>query len=128
MAKNSKIKVSEHFVAVDPLLLFQRICVLKKYDEELQSYMNYELAPYPLALFEDGQIRKTKKSTLYELFPEASKTIYDVQDFYYVIDGGMLLHRCKWQLEEKMGAICDHYVRYLNNNYGRNVYVVLDGY
>lgn len=44
--------------------------------------MNYELAPYPLALFEDGQIRKTKISTLYELFPEASKTIYDVQDFY----------------------------------------------
>lgn len=43
--------------------------------------MSYGLAPYPLDLFEAGQIRKTNKSTFYELFLEASVTIHDVQDF-----------------------------------------------
>lgn len=62
LAKNNKIKIHDDVIPVD-LLLFQRICVLKKTDEELKNYMNYELAPYPLALFEDGQLRKTKKST-----------------------------------------------------------------
>lgn len=103
-------QTNDDFVAVDPLLIFQRICVLKKSDEELKKYMNYKLAPYLLALFEDGQIRKTNKSTLYELFPEVSITIYDVQDFYYIIDRGMLLQWCKLQQEEKMGAIYDHYL------------------
>lgn len=27
-----------------------------------------------------------------------------------------------------MGAIYSHYVRYLNNNYGKNVHVVFKGY
>lgn len=61
LAKNNKIKIHDNVIPVDPLLLFQRICVLKKTDYELKTYMNYELAPYPLALFEDGQLRKTKK-------------------------------------------------------------------
>lgn len=48
-----KKKVNDDLVAVVPLLMFQRICILKKSVEELKSYMSYELAPYPLALFED---------------------------------------------------------------------------
>ncbi|GFU87357.1 uncharacterized protein TNCV_2716431 [Trichonephila clavipes] len=72
LAKSSKIKIREDVITVEPLLLFQCICVFKKTDEELQNYMNYELAPYPLCLFEDGELRKTKKSTFYDLFPEIS--------------------------------------------------------
>lgn len=90
--------------------------------------MHYELAPYPLALFEHGELRKTRKSTLYELFPEDPINMHDIENFNYVIDGGMLLHKCQWQLEEKMGTISEHYVRYLKNNYGTNTYVVFDGY
>ncbi|KYN29868.1 hypothetical protein ALC57_00677 [Trachymyrmex cornetzi] len=115
-------------IPVDPLLLFQRICVLKKTDEELKDYLNYELAPYPLALFEDGELRKTKKSTFYELFSEISIDLKSLQNIHYVIDGGMLLYRCKWQLNETFKIICDLYVRYLKNNYNSNTYVVFDGY
>lgn len=39
----------------------------------------------------------------------------------------MLLYRCKWQLNETFKMICEHYVRYLRNNYN-NAYVVFDGY
>lgn len=38
----------------------------------------------------------------------------------------MLLHRCKWQLDEKMGATYNHHVRYVNNTYNKNVYIVFD--
>ncbi|KAL4702881.1 hypothetical protein ACJJTC_005792 [Scirpophaga incertulas] len=95
---------------------------------ELKNYMNYELAPYPLALFENGELRKTKKSTFYELFPELSINLKSLENVHYIIDGGMLLHRCKWQLNESFKMICEHYVRYLKNNYNSNVYVVFDGY
>ncbi|GFQ68360.1 uncharacterized protein TNCT_514701 [Trichonephila clavata] len=128
LAKNSKIKIREDVITVEPLLLFQRICVLKKTDEELQNYMSYELAPYPLCLFEDGELRKTKKSTFYELFPEISINLKSVENVHYVIDGGMLLHRCRWKLNETFKMICEHYVRYLKNNYNNNTYVVFDGY
>ncbi|KAL4710241.1 hypothetical protein ACJJTC_005414, partial [Scirpophaga incertulas] len=128
LAKSNKIKIHDEVIPVDPLLLFQRICVLKKTDEELKNYMNYELAPYPLALFENGELRKTKKSTFYELFPELSINLKSLENVHYIIDGGMLLHRCKWQLNESFKMICEHYVRYLKNNYNSNVYVVFDGY
>ncbi|GFW58552.1 uncharacterized protein TNCV_718521 [Trichonephila clavipes] len=83
LVKNSKIKILDDVITVEPFLLFQRICVLKKTDEELQNYMNYELARYPLCLFEDGELWKTKKSTFYELFPKISfnlRTSLDVSD------------------------------------------------
>ena len=59
--------------------------------------MTFELAPYSLALFEDDEIRKTKKSAFYDLFPEMTVNVNNVQKFSYVIDVGMLIHRCRCQ-------------------------------
>ncbi|KAF2897721.1 hypothetical protein ILUMI_08449, partial [Ignelater luminosus] len=86
LATNNKIKINDDFVPVDRLLLFQRICVSKTTDTELKNYMNYELAPYPLALFENGELRNTK------LFREISINFKGVEKVHYVIDEGMLLH------------------------------------
>lgn len=61
----STIRVADKIVTIDPTLLFQRICVLKKSDEELRTYFNFELAPYPLALFDERGMRKGQKSKLY---------------------------------------------------------------
>ena len=47
--------------------------------------MTFELAPYSLALFEDDEIRKTKKSAFYDLFPEMTVNVNNVQKFSYVI-------------------------------------------
>ncbi|GFW13738.1 uncharacterized protein TNCV_2105621 [Trichonephila clavipes] len=73
-------------------------------------------------------MRKTKKSTFYELFLEISINLKSVENVHYVIDGGMLLHRCRWQLNETFQMICEHYVRYLKKYYNNNTYVVFDGY
>jgi len=51
-------------------LLFRRISIIKKTDEDLKLYMKYELAPFPLALFSESGMRKTTKSALYKLFKD----------------------------------------------------------
>lgn len=65
---HSKLKIVKKTVLIVPLLLFQRICVLKKGDEEIQLYLKYELMPYPLSLFNEVGMRKTAKASLYPLF------------------------------------------------------------
>lgn len=92
---NSKVKISDKTMPVNPLLLFQRICVMKKSDKELEMYLKYELAPYPLSLFDDIGMRKTTKSTLYSLF-ETQDILINKEASVYFIDGGMLLYRVKW--------------------------------
>lgn len=65
---NSTIKIHDTETAVDPLLLFQRIIVIKRTNEELRNYLEYELAPYPLSLFDEAGMRKTTKSLFMTIF------------------------------------------------------------
>jgi hypothetical protein len=44
-------------------------------------------------------IRKTTKSTLYDIFEQTD--VNDVSKFFYIINGGMLLHRLKYQTKKK---------------------------
>lgn len=128
LSMNSKIKVNNIEVAVDSNLIFQRLCFLRKSNDELRQYFNYELAPYPLSLFDNAGMRKTTKSTLYDIFVQCETDVHDVTKFFYIIDGGMLLHRLKWEKNKKFIDICQQYIRYVRNNYGTNVKVVFDGY
>jgi len=64
----SSVKVHDIKVAIDPLLLFQRISVTKQFEDHLQQFLQYELVPYLLALFDDIRMRKTKKSSLFDCF------------------------------------------------------------
>lgn len=60
-----KVKVrDEEKVLTDPLLLFQRISLLKESSDQLREYFNYELSPFPLSLFDIVGMRKTVKSSL----------------------------------------------------------------
>lgn len=124
---NSKLKIGEKTITVDPLLLFQRISVMKKSDEELQFYLKFELAPYPLSLFDDSGMRKTAKASLYSLFETLDITL-DKNNSLYVIDGGMLLYRVKWQANCKYEDIFQQYITYLRRNFGNHIIVVFDSY
>src|SRR5262249_2869906 len=60
-------KDNGNIVTVDTMTLLNRIlCVCKK-EEELHECFGYELSPYPLSLFDEGGMRKTRKSVLYEI-------------------------------------------------------------
>jgi len=39
---------------------------MKKSDEEFEEYFEFELAPYPLSLFDEKGMRKSKKSSFHD--------------------------------------------------------------
>lgn len=41
------MKIHNETITVDPMLLFQRISICKKSDEDLVEFLKYELAPFP---------------------------------------------------------------------------------
>lgn len=121
------IKVGqEKFGNGDPLILFHRICALNR-KENMGYYLTFELAPYPLALFDNAGMRKNTKSKLYSIFKAKSISIKQPTT-KYVIDGGMLLHKVKWKQGETFQKICRDYVKYIKDYYGTSSFVVFDGY
>ncbi|GBM40156.1 hypothetical protein AVEN_100567-1, partial [Araneus ventricosus] len=60
----SKVKVHDELIPVNPDTIFRGISLLKKSDGELQKYFEFELAPFPLSLFDEGGLRKTRKVCL----------------------------------------------------------------
>lgn len=122
------ITIDGNSAVVDPLLLFQRISITKKTEEDLIKYMQYELAPFPLALFDETGMRKTKKASLYDIFEIAKdKLVFD--NYHIVIDGGFLLHKVIWPTGSTASSICQNYVNYISKHYpGKCCTVVFDGY
>jgi len=60
-AKKLTVCIRDDIFSIDPLLLFQRIMIRVKTEEELKECFEYDLSPIPLLLFdESGQMRKTK--------------------------------------------------------------------
>ncbi|GBM26072.1 hypothetical protein AVEN_12836-1 [Araneus ventricosus] len=73
-------------------------------------------------------MRKSRKSSLYDAFPEESSAIIDFKGSINVVDGGFLLHRVKWNVGCKFSSICDQYVSHLIKHYGEKCIVIFDGY
>lgn len=128
-AINSKLKIDNKIIPIDPLLLFQRICVMKKSDAELESYLKFELSPIPLSLFDEVGMRKSTKSSLYSLFQTIDVDINRGTSRYY-IDGSMLLYRVKCPTDCNYDTIFKEYVSYsyLKRNLGNLAIVVFDAY
>lgn len=123
----SSIKIQGEPVVIDPLLIFQRISISKQTDEDLKQYLQYELAPFPLALFDEAGMRKTKKAVLYNILKPTLNN--NLQDFDIVIDGGFLLHRVIWLRGSTISTICEAYVNYIYRHYnGKSCTIVFDGY
>lgn len=86
---NAGIRIDNDIV---PLLIFQRICIAKESYKELENFLSFELAPFPLSLFNKEGMRKCVKSSLYKAFQQYTGSI-DFGNTIYVIDRGYLLHR-----------------------------------
>lgn len=129
---SSSVKVGDDILAIDPTLLFQRISLQIKAQEDMQDFLKYELAPYPLTLFDEVGMRKTPKSQFIQNF----KNLLDdslfkldfLQDAVYVIDGGFLLHRVVWNKNDSVSFILQKYVNYIKSHYSKNTTIVFDGY
>lgn len=88
-------------VEVDPLLIgvFLRVAISKTNDEDLQDLLHYKLEPFPLALFDEKDMRKTKKSSLSNNF-QVHQATSDLNLYSNVIDGGFVLH---WHIAVDVG-------------------------
>lgn len=71
------------------------MCIIKQSDEELQEYLEYELAPFPMSLFSEEGMHKGTKSSLFKTFSPVSHNI-ESSNSINVVDGGYLLHRVVW--------------------------------
>lgn len=91
-------KKSDKIDFIDSTLLFQRIAyIFQGKEKETRYALSFELSPYPLSIFDElGFMRKSAKSELYKLFNQSSLLPNDLQNCYYVVDGGWLLHYLVW--------------------------------
>jgi len=84
-------------------------------------YLKFELASYPLSLFNDNSMRKTNKAALESTSPVPKSNAATV------IDCGFLLRIVPWE-RENYSVICKKYVSYVERNYRKNCSIVFDGY
>lgn len=124
---NSSITIEKTRIAIDPLLLFQRMCIMKHSESDLQNHLAFDLAPFPLTLFNEEGMRKGTKSSLYSAFTPLQNVTFG-EKHMRVIDGGFLLHKVVWSKCTNFQDICLKYVMYVQQNYGTNVSIVFDGY
>lgn len=122
------MKIHETVVSIDPVLIFQRICFLKHSVEDLIRFFSYELAPFPMLIFDSMWLRKTAKSALFAIFKEQKYEDFDRTNSTIVIDGGMLLHRFLWPRGNTFDSIASAYATFVQKSWGNRVHVVFDGY
>lgn len=88
----------------------------------METYLQYELAPYPLSLFSSQNcLRKNEEFTTIDS-PTLSNNVV------HVVDGGFLLHKVIWQKNNTVEEIINKYVRYVRNNYKAQSHTIFDGY
>ncbi|GBP43082.1 hypothetical protein EVAR_96344_1 [Eumeta japonica] len=124
---NKSVKVYDCQVSVDPLLLFQRITVSKKFERNLEEYLQYELSPYPIALFDSNALKKTTKASLYDNMTPTDTDLTE-NNVTFIIDCGFLLHCVVWSREDTFSIFFDKYAKYLQKHYGSDIVVVFDGH
>ena len=107
--------------------MFKRIAFTKNSHELFKLNFFYELAPFPVTLFNESTLRKTKKSLMYEVFTTLCDTSI-LEDTVYVTDGRLLLHRVVWQKRKISSKILNRYIEYIRKNFKESVIVAFDGY
>lgn len=122
---------------IDPSLLFQRLLIVAKRSEKDESdFFKFELCSHPLSLFDNnGLLRNADKSQLTKKIVSLAKydplttviNFTDLTSVNYVIDGGSLLHKIKWSMNEEFGKIYERYCSYVLSKYGQAT-VLFDSY
>ena len=126
---NCKGSVGKKKLSIDSTILFSRLLIIMQRSPNMEPYFSYELTSEPSALFKDGALRKADKSVLArELKKSLKADSTPTEPKKYVIDGGWLLHRVKWQKGFLYSEIINQYVDYVTRHYGVNVVIVFDGY
>jgi len=112
---------------IDPHSVFHRLILVAEREQSVKSCFSYELTPCPMSLFKDSLMRKPDKPSL---FKEIVKDLCDEtlpNTVQYVIDGGYLLHKVRWNPPTDMQTVLSLFLRYVSR-FGNDAVVVFDGY
>ncbi|KAF7998623.1 hypothetical protein HCN44_011031 [Aphidius gifuensis] len=107
------------YEAINALNLFNEISGSLKNDDDLKKALNYELAPYPLSLFDNkGFIRKSEQTLLRAIGKTIETDKNFVDNLEIVLDGNFLLKAISsWPQSEKFSDICQLYLDYIAKTY-----------
>ena len=124
-----KMPVGDKKIAIGSNILFSRLLIVMQRSTDMEPFFRYELTAEPTALFKDNCLRKPDKSVLSkELKKNLDSGLSFTEAKVYVIDGGWLLHKVKWQKGLLYRDIIKQYVDYVTRNFGSKVTIVFDGY
>lgn len=101
----NSIKFHDITITFEPLVIFERISLCKSNNDDPADYLQSELAPYALSLFNDCGMFKAEKSTLYQIF-EQSNEIIDLEQQTIVFHGGFLSHKMVRKKGSTIQDIC----------------------
>ena len=126
---NDKVTVRGREVEVNSTLLFMRVACVIKHQAEMGEYLRHEFGSKPPALFDNGIMRKTVKSALANrLKSNVTPCSEGLENPFYIIDGGHLLHAVKWPRDCTYVHLCETYAALVINHYGTDSTVIFDGY
>ena len=116
----------------DPQVFVQRLIAIKDHQEYSAELFKYELCSHPPALFDRyGLPRQANKAQITDLVWEVTKSVQtkiQSDKTHFVIDGGALPQRIPWQHGITYDSICEIYVKYVEQHYGKQATIVFDGY
>ncbi|KAJ8877140.1 hypothetical protein PR048_021593 [Dryococelus australis] len=128
-AMGKTITIDKDPVVVNPNQLFHCITCVVRIADDLEDCLQYELAPYPQSLSDDVGLQVGTKSKIIQVIDTMCKISSKLpENPSYVLNGGDLLHRVHWPCPATYGEVYNTYFDYINQNCGRNVIVVFDGY
>ena len=128
LQKSVKI-ADETPIHIKPSVLFGRLTLLVRNQDERSHYFEYPLIPEPAPLFLDGKMRKANKTSLRNHYLKVEESIPNPCAKYCVIDGGDLIHQTSWAQINSYKEIADGYARYVKSNFrNEHIIVVFDEY
>lgn len=115
---------------IDSKVMFNRMIAVAKREESIEQFFEIELTLEPMSMFKDGMMRKPDKPSLRKvLLPDSlSHTCEEInKQVTFIIDGGALLHKVRWEKGIKFSEVGNLYLEYIQNQYNHAV-AVFDGY
>jgi len=130
LSQVSKMVVADKHLKVDSNLLFSRLIIIAQRCDDIEPIFCHELTAVPAAFFKDGMMHETAKSLLAKELKGAVKlrVCNSTVPLNYVVDGGWLLHKVKWQSVGTYDDVLDQYVHYVCRYFGSKATIVFDGY
>ena len=124
------VAVSDKKLKVDSNLLFSRMLIIAQRRDDVESMFSHELTAMPANMFKDGMLRKSAKSLLAkELISKTSLSdVLPSTQVKFVVDGGWLLHRIKWEPNKLYADVVQQYVTFVTKQFGSAAVIVFDGY